>query len=322
MKSVTAVIRDLRIAGRGFHNYAMKKPLCVSFEVTYSCNARCGHCHLGGPVEEELAPPRRFGELCRELSPVVAQISGGEPLLRRDLDQIVRELARGAPMVVLTTNGALLSLERYRALKRLGVDEFSLSLDYPDRRHDEFRSIPGLFGKISDLLHAVATQKNKGITLACVVQSRNFRDLVRLAELARDHGVKISFSTYTWLRTDDKSWMIPREQLSELRDVVDQLLAFQKRYGTVFTSEFVFRRMIRFFETERMPNCRAGERFLVVNPAGTISPCGLIIGSYRSQRDVVEGFLRNNTCEACNTSIRANTEKPWSVLLLDALHNV
>ena len=39
-----------------------------------------------------------------------------------------------------------------------------------------------------------------------------------------------------------------------------------------------------------MPGCRAGEKFMVVNPEGTISPCGLIIGSYDSQQEVVDCF--------------------------------
>ncbi|MFH1132772.1 MAG: radical SAM protein [Pseudomonadota bacterium] len=316
-------IKNRKIAKLGFLNYIAKKPLCVSFEVSYQCNARCKHCHLGGPIQENPAPPGKFGELCKELNPVVAQISGGEPLLRKDIFEIVKALANpvGTPMVVLTTNGKLLTKEKYYALKEAGVDEFSLSLDYPDERHDEFRNIPGLFRHVQNLLHEIKDEENKGITLACVVQSKNFRDLIRMAEFALENGVKISFSTYTWLRTNDKSWMIPREELPEFREIVDQLLVFKKKHRTVFTSKYVFKRMIKFFENERMPNCRAGERFLVVNPEGTISPCGLIIGNYKSQKDVVENFLKNNTCEACNTSIRANTEKPWNVLLMDAIRN-
>lgn len=316
-----SIMRDLSVVKRGLVNYVTKRPICVSFEVTYRCNARCKHCHLGGPLDEQSAPPERFGELCRSLKPVVAQISGGEPLLRGDLFEIVRELANpgGMPFVVITTNGALLKTEKYLALKEAGVDEFSVSLDFPDERHDDFRRIPGLFKKIETFLHDIRDVKRKGITLACVVQSRNFRDLIRLAEFARDNGVKISFSTYTWLRTNDKSWLLAECDLPEFREIVSRVLAFRGRYGGIITSKHVFRRMIQFFETQRSPNCRAGEKFLVVNPTGTLSPCGLIIRTFEDQRDVVENFLKTNTCEACNTSIRANTEKTWAVLLKDAL---
>jgi MoaA/NifB/PqqE/SkfB family radical SAM enzyme len=273
--------------------------------------------------DEQRASPERFGELCRELAPVVAQISGGEPLLRKDIIEIVKAIksSGGSGMIVLTTNGRLLTKDKYYALKGVGVDELSLSLDYPDSRHDEYRTLPGLFDRIDALLSELREEKDKGITLACVVQSRNFRDLVKMAEFAHKHRVKVSFSTYTWLRTEDKSWMVPREDLPELREILDQLLAFRKEHGTVFTSGYVFDRMIKFFETGGVPNCRAGEKFLVVNPAGTLSPCGLILGDYKDQQDVIERFLKENTCEACNTSIRANTEKPWTVMLADALRS-
>jgi MoaA/NifB/PqqE/SkfB family radical SAM enzyme len=316
-------MRKLSIAKKGLKNIVSKKPLCVSFEVTYRCNARCKHCHLGGPVEEDLAPPERFAELCRELDPVAAQISGGEPLLRKDILQIIEAIvsSRGAEMGVITTNGWLLRRKKYESLRAAGVDEFSLSLDYPDKRHDDFRAIPGLFDRIVELLNGLRDIEDKGITLACVVQSQNFRDLIKMAEFAREHRVNISFSTYTWLRTEDKSWMIPPEDMGEFREVVDRLLAFKREYNTVFTSEYVFKRMLRFFETGRISNCRAGEKFLVVNPDGTLSPCGLLLGTYKDQRDVVERFLKCNTCEACNTSIRANTEKPLNVMLKEALRS-
>ena len=321
---MSSALRNAKIAKHSIINYLTKRPLCVSFEVTYRCNARCGHCHLGGPVDETPAPPQRFGELCRQLNPLVAQISGGEPLLRRDIYAIVKQLAKpgGTPMVVMTTNAKLLTLDKYYALRGLGVDEFSISLDYPDDRHDTFRTIPGLFGHIDKLLADIRDEQDKGVTLACVVQNQNFRDLPKLARYAKDHGVKISFSTYTWLRTKDKSWMIQPDQMAEFRGIVDELLAFQQQHGTIFTSPYVFDRMIRFFEQERIPGCKAGETFLVVNPSGTISPCGLIHGDYRDQKDVVDNFMRHNTCEACNTSIRANTEKPLGILIKDALNSL
>jgi MoaA/NifB/PqqE/SkfB family radical SAM enzyme len=312
-------MKKLSIASKGFQNYVRKKPLCASFEVTY----RCKHCHLGGAVEENPAAPERFGEMCRELAPVVAQISGGEPLLRKDILQIVEAIvsSRGAEIVILTTNGWLLKRQKYDALRAAGVDEFSLSLDYPDKRHDDFRAIPRLFDRIVDLLNGLRDVEDKVITLACVVQSKNFRDLIKMAEFAREHRVNISFSTYTWLRTGDKSWMILPEDMAEFREIVDRLLAFKLEHKTVFTSEYVFKRMLRFFETGGVPNCRAGEKFLVVNPEGTLSPCGLLLGSYKDQRDVVERFLKHNTCETCNTSIRANTEKPLIVMLMYALRS-
>jgi MoaA/NifB/PqqE/SkfB family radical SAM enzyme len=319
-----SVIRTLSLAKRGILNYITNKPLSVSFEVTYSCNASCKHCHLGGPVEEERAEPEVFGELCRQIQPVVAQVSGGEPLLRDDIERIIDclRVANRAPYVVLTTNGILLTKEKYKKLRAAGVDEFSLSLDYPDERHDDFRRVPGLFRHINDLMAELNGENDKAITVSCVVQKDNYKHLLKLAELVIQWNIKMNFSTYTWLRTDNKEYMLNKEDLEEFREIADKLLEIRKKHHNVFASEYIFKRMIDFYRNEGVPNCQAGEKFFIVNPNGRLSPCGLIQKQYRSQKEIVLDFVKNNQCTACNTSIRANSEKPVKLLLLDNIRSV
>lgn len=318
---MTSLRRMVSLASRGTKNYFQKRPFCVSFEVTYRCNARCRHCHLGGPVEEERAAPRKYAEICSQIRPVVAQVSGGEPLLRKDLEQIITSLKspNKAPYVIVTTNGTLLTEEKYRSLRQAGVDEFSLSFDFPDERHDEFRKVPGLFRHIKNLLEKNTSNNDKAITLSCVIQKKNFRDLIRMAHLAREWNVKMNFSTYTWLRTNNKDYLIPPEEIADFESVIKELLDFKKKHKTVVTSPFVFRKMVDFFKYHTLNNCRAGERFLVVNPDGTLSPCGLIIRDYTSQEEIIKNFLKDNTCGECYTSIRANTERPARYLISDNL---
>jgi len=80
--------------------------------------------------------------------------------------------------------------------------------------------------------------------------------------------------------------------------------------------------MARFFEEETLPDCRAGERFIVVNPDGTLSPCGLIMTHFASQAEVVRSFSRTNTCTACNTCIRASTEHPFNHLVAGGIRGL
>jgi len=314
--------RTLSLVKRGISNYFTKRPLSVSFEVTYSCNCHCKHCHLGGIVKgEKKATPERFGELCRETRPVVAQISGGEPLMRKDLEQIVEAMRRPnrAPYIVITTNGVLLNKDRYESLIKAGVDQFSISLDYPDERHDEFRGARGLFNRIEKLVTELNTGNGKAITLSCVVQKDNFRDLIKIVELSEKWGVQVNFSTYTWLRTNDKSYVLDKDDLIEFREIVKQLLGLRKKYNNFFASEYTFNRMIQFYDNEGIPGCKAGEKFYIVNPDGTFSPCGLFITRYKTKEEIKEKFIKTNTCIACNTSIRSNCEKPVRFLIKDNL---
>lgn len=318
---MSTLVRTLSLARRGIKNYFSKGVYCVSFEITHSCNARCKHCHLGGPVQEQRATPQRYGELCRELKPVVAQLSGGEPMLRNDLEEIVKALRipNRAPYIVITTNATLLTKEKYLRLRRAGVDEFSISLDYPDERHDEFRGVPGLFNRIERLIKEIEREKNKAITLCCVIQKDNYKELLRMAELASEWNVKINFSAYTLLRTKDKNYMLSREDLGEFKEITEHLIDFKKKYKNIYTSDYILRKMVEFFEKGYISRCRTGDRFCNVNPDGTFSPCGLIITNYKSRKELNEKFVKNNTCVYCYTAIRGNGEKPTWYLVKDSL---
>ena len=64
-------------------------------------------------MDEHRAPPRRFGEILREFKPVVIQISGGEPLVRKDVEQVIETLMQydAKPYTIFVTNAALLTEE-------------------------------------------------------------------------------------------------------------------------------------------------------------------------------------------------------------------
>ncbi|UCC43474.1 MAG: radical SAM protein [Candidatus Zixiibacteriota bacterium] len=314
--------RKAKIAGRTLKNIVLGKPISVSFEITYNCNAKCKHCHLGDYIEEPRLSPEVFARRFVELHPTVAQISGGEPMLRKDLADIIREMRRHDPvaMFVITTNAQNLNEERYLKLREAGIDQFSLSLDYPDERQNEFRRLRKNFEHMSELVPKLVAHGHKDIILACVVQSDNFRDLPKVAELAKEWGVAVNFSTYNSLRTGNTDYLVSSEtDLEELGRIVDRLVAMQRDGYSILTSEWTMRQMIRFFRDGRQPGCTAGKRFLIVNPQGTLGPCGLITQYYDSQRQMLREFTKGNECEDCYTSLRVNSEKSLRRLLIDAL---
>jgi MoaA/NifB/PqqE/SkfB family radical SAM enzyme len=303
-------------------NFLTRRPYCASFELTYNCNARCGHCHRGPHVPaEELASPERLLEICREVRPVVAIMSGGEPLIRKELEEIVRLFKdRAGPIrIFVNTNGALLTRHRFRALKTAGVDEFLISFDFPDEEHDEWRCIPGLFSRIENLVAELGPEDRGQVVLTSVFTSRNFRKAPLMAEVARSWGVNINFSAYTWLRTDDMGLMVQPEEIGEFREVVEELLRMKAEHGHVLTSDWVLRGMIPYFLREDGGVCKAGERSLVINPDGTFSPCGLVIRDFETHRALIEGFTRGNECTSCYTSTRANSERPTRHVFTDHL---
>lgn len=313
----------LRFVTRGINNLYRKRPLAFSLEITHSCNCNCKHCDKGHIIPNEiLAPPAKFGKLVGELKPLVAQISGGEPLLREDVFDIVREITKQGirPYIVFCTNAWLLNKEKYLKLKESGVNEISISLDYPDERHDENRGINGLYRHLNNLIPQLTKQGNKDITLISVIRSENLQDLIHLAEHAIKWDTSIVFSAYTNLRTGDKSHSVQGDsQLKLLRKQIDSLIQFKREKGYIFTSEYVLNSYYNFFANDSYrPNCQAGYRSLVINPDGKLAPCAMIPKSYDTREELIEQFSKHNPCGGCYVSLRANTERSLKTLIIDS----
>jgi MoaA/NifB/PqqE/SkfB family radical SAM enzyme len=78
--------------------------------------------------------------------------------MRDDVVEIVRSIKSGPrpPYAILVSNWSLMTEEKYLALRGAGIDQFSVSLDFPDSRHDDFRGYPGLYSQLEDLIPRLA----------------------------------------------------------------------------------------------------------------------------------------------------------------------
>ena len=168
--------QSLQIIRQGSLNWRADRPIVVSFEVTDACTCFCKHCDHGGlrDMSRDMKPAdyRRYME---ELKPVVVQVSGGEPLMREDLSDVIRAIRQpnGLPFTILVSNWSHMTLERYVDLCKAGVDQFSVSLDFPDERHDDFRGHAGLYEHLSQIVPAAAKLGYDNICLNNCITSEN-----------------------------------------------------------------------------------------------------------------------------------------------------
>jgi len=253
---------------------------------------------MGGIKEEKnLLEPAGYTELVSSLRPCVVQMSGGEPLLRPDVADIVKAIKKhhnGLIYVILVTNGSLLNKENYSELKEAGVDRFSVSLDFPNEKHDEFRRRPGLYAHLDETIPRLAAEFGyDDITLNSAITRFNLPYLIDLTNKAEEWSVSISYSAYGLLHTGDKSFFIySKEDLEMLQQKIHELIQLKKEKKRILNSTYMLMRTYEFFKDGYISNCNAGRRFLVVMPNGYLIPCSMrpYHQQYSTQKEILEEF--------------------------------
>jgi molybdenum cofactor biosynthesis enzyme MoaA len=175
---------------------------CLVIDVTYKCNASCRYCqwgdnknpaHLHQPPEAVLLPK----ETLTSLGTQRLVFSGGEPLLRNDLEQIVDHYSRiGLESVVTITNGILLSPARFRSLHKAGLTGVTFSIDSVDPkilRKSRAYSEQTCQHIIRHLNIAAAYAKKNGLEVGvnCVVNAANanLESMLRLVEFCGENDI-------------------------------------------------------------------------------------------------------------------------------------
>jgi MoaA/NifB/PqqE/SkfB family radical SAM enzyme len=315
------LVDSLRIIGRGSRNWVAQRPLVVSFEVTDSCTCWCKHCDHGGPKDDSrnLKPAdyRRYMDVLR---PCVVQVSGGEPLMREDLVEVVRNIqcGPGMPYTILVSNWSLMTEERYLALRVAGIDQFSVSLDFPDERHDQFRRLPGLYEHLSRIIPRLAALGHDDIVLNTCITSENLREINAAADKAREWGVNICYSSYSARRTGCRDYMLSSpEQLAILNRELDRVETRRDSTNWIVNAPTTMEATRRYFQNGGTPGCKAGLRFLVVTADGALQPCSMQFGRYPLDQHarMAREFTATNTCDQCYVSIRSYLDKNFSTLL-------
>lgn len=312
---------SLRIIGRGSRNWAAGRPIVVSFEVTDACTCYCKHCDHGGPRDESKnLKPADYRRYMEALRPCVVQVSGGEPLLRDDVVEIVKSIKSGStlPYLILVSNWSHMTEQKYLDLRAAGVDQFSVSLDFPDARHDEFRVYPGLYSQLEALVPKLAALGHDDIVLNSCITSQNVDEINRLADKARAWGVNICFSSYSARRTGCKDYSLTAEsQLRTLNRELDRIETRRDDTNWIVNAPSTLLATRKFFEDGKMPGCRAGHRFLVVTSDGWLQPCSMVFQRFRLEEHdrMVKEFTETNTCDECYVSIRSYLDKTFPQIL-------
>jgi len=229
------------------------------------CNLACTYCN----EFDDHSPPVPTPDVLRRVDRLAAlgtgiiTISGGEPLLHPDLDQIISRIRAHGAIATLITNGYLLSRDRIKRLNRAGLDHLQISIDnvLPDDVSKKSLKL------LDQKLRWLAEEGEFDVTVNSVVGSgvRNPDDALTIARRARELG----FSTTVGIIHNHSGQLLPLDD--HQRSILEQIVAIGK-------STFDFANYNRFQKNlaNAQPNewhCGAGSRYLYICEEGRVHWC-------------------------------------------------
>jgi len=257
--------------------HVRRHPVLVHFEVTMRCNARCGFCdYWKTDPSAKSSEIKSFADAARFFNPMVITFTGGEPTLRSDLEDLIAGVngAISFKYMTLLTHGGMLSPERARSLWKAGINQFNISLDFLDERHDQARGIPGLSAKIMRTIPRMREIGITGIRFNTVIKRDNLDQLMPIVRRARELGCGVNFSCYTDAKNGNTDGLIEREQTRNLEDAVREILAFKKKTrGVITNSDHYLEQIPRYVRGEITEPCRSGMRTIHIDPLGRVKRC-------------------------------------------------
>lgn len=263
----------LEAAGQYVRNRLTGRPTSITIEVTKRCNATCDFCPYW--EADEVEECKDFTPAIRYFQPLHTSLTGGEPLLRKDLVDLVRQV-KGVPgfrYIGLYTNGWLLNQDNVEELTQAGVNQIQVSLNYPDERHDVERGIPGLWKKLSSFLPMMAKRGYDNLSIGTFVCAENLDCVGDVARLVASWGVRHSFNTYSRLKNDNDKHVLTLEQMEKARRAVDDVIAVKHKNRNSLTSDQYLRTIPEFFQDGQRPGCTAGDKFLYIDQEGWVKQC-------------------------------------------------
>ena len=254
-----------------------KMPVLVHFEVTLRCNARCSFCdYWKTDPKSKSNELKSFVDAAKFFNPMMITYTGGEPTLRRDLEDIVSAVDRAVntQYSTLITHGGMMTAERAKSLWDAGIHQFNFSLDYLDERHDRARGIPGLSSKIFDVIPRMREIGVDSIRFNTVIRDSNLDQLMPIVRYARELGVGVNFSSYTDSKNGNQDGLIGDEKVSELEETMAELKAFKRaNRGVITNSDYYLEQIPLYVRGLVTEPCRSGIRTIHVDPAGHVKRC-------------------------------------------------
>ena len=251
----------------------MARNLYGTVIVTYRCNAHCNMCdcfkHPTKPEEEiTLDVIRKLPEMA------FTNITGGEPFIRRDLPDIVRELYKKSDRIVISTNGYFTDriISLCREFPKVGI---RISIEGLQKTNDSIRGIPDGFKRGYGTLTTLVDMKHPDVGFGMTVQDMNCNDLVPLYLLSDQMGMEFATAalhkSFYFRKYDNK--IVDRKRVAEnFAKLINELLKSNspKKW---FRAYFNHGLINYIYGNQRLLPCDMSRNAFFIDPFCDVIPC-------------------------------------------------
>lgn len=270
-------------------------PVSAFLAITDACPYRCWHCSLKGRRTGTLATAQWLHAIAElhGLGVSIVGFTGGEPLERADLPELVAAASQGGAATIVFTSGSSAAPAALCGLRKAGLWGLCVSLDHPDpAEHDRLRGAPGAFASAIETLRQA--RRCRLYTMVSSVATRPFveqRLFEGIWELARREGVD-EFRLVEPMPCGRLTEPAPDTLLSA------ELVAALRRFHGETNRRGRLPKVCAFNQVEspEVFGCGAGTQHLFIDPAGEVCPCDFTPLSFGNvtQAPLAEIWLRLN----------------------------
>lgn len=250
-----------------------EKKLNGTVIVTYRCNARCTMCNrykAPSKPDEEISI-----ETIKKLPKMYfTNITGGEPFIREDLADIVRELYKKSDRIVISTNGFFTDriIKLCEEFPNVGI---RISIEGLEQTNNEIRGLNDGFNKGYSTLKKLVEMKHPDVGFGMTVQDKNAKDLVALYDLSNEMGMEFATASLhnSFYFVEAKNIIHDRPMVAqEFENLINKLLA-SKSPKKWFRAYFNHGLINYIYGQKRLLPCDMAFDTFFIDPYGDVMPC-------------------------------------------------
>jgi len=273
IKKVTTIAVRSLVSGKPHH---------AQWLITRKCNYKCLGCNVWKEQDKnELSTEeiKRGLDILKEAGIVELVLSGGDPLLREDIEEII-DYATERFITTVYDNGSM-AAKKVELLKK--VDFVALSIDSLDEQnHDFIKNVPGAW---KSAMETVETLQREGVKVSVspTISQMNLHEIVDITNHFTNRGIPVWYCLYSYDMTEDPYQLFrigkpndnfiitDKEAMVKLCDTLMEMKKTNKRI--LITDKLLKTLRSLFAEEQRTWNCKALQSFLVVDHLGRVAGC-------------------------------------------------